>query len=466
MHACFDPFQAAATAFQVAFDGFQDPASLQRVRARRLARLLQTCARSSPLYRKWLRGVDPESARLDELPVAHRSVLMQHFDEWVTDSSIHLDELRMLVRRPDRLASAYLDRYVVWQSSGTSGEPGIFVQDARAMGVYDALEAVRGPLVRWVMSHPGCLGLQRNLVLIGAPEEHYASTVAAKRLVMLNPWLRGQLHDLSFLQPMFRLRQALEALNPIVLASFPSVVLQLAEERLHGRLDIAPQEIWVGGETLTPGTRAFVENMFGCRVRNSYGASEFLAIAFECDQGALHLNADWAILEPLDEHGHPVGPDVEGATVLLTSLANHVQPLLRYTLPDRVALLSRHCHCGSRLPLLQVHGRDDDVLRLPGIDGDMVTVSPLAITTVIEERTGLLDYQIRQVSQMALVVACGLGQTDGDAKLRRAAAELSKFLRGLGVKGVSITCDAGCGLKPGPAGKVRRVVGLPIGDRR
>lgn len=439
---------------------------MERVRARRLARLLKACVTRSPLYGRWLSGVDPESARLSELPVAHRSVLMQHFDEWVTDSSIRLDDLRMLVRRPDRVASAYLDRYVVWQSSGTSGEPGIFVQDARAMGVYDALEAVRGPLVRWAMSHPGCLGLQRNLVLIGAPEEHYASTVAAERLRTLNPWLRGHLHDLSFLQPMSRLRQALEALNPIVLASFPSVVLQLAEERLHGRLDIAPQEIWVGGETLTPGTRAFVENMFGCRIRNSYGASEFLAIAFECDHGALHLNADWAILEPLDEHGHPVGPDVEGASVLLTSLANHVQPLLRYALPDRVTLLSRHCTCGSPLPLLQVHGRDDDVLRLPGPDGDMVTVSPLAMTTVIEERAELLDYQIRQVSQTALVIACGPGQDDGDAKLRTAAAELSKFLVELGVTAVHITCDAARGLKPGPAGKVRRVVGLPIGNRQ
>jgi phenylacetate-CoA ligase len=32
---------------------------------------------------------------------------------------------------------------VVWESSGTSGQPGIFVQDAQAMAVYDAMEAVR-----------------------------------------------------------------------------------------------------------------------------------------------------------------------------------------------------------------------------------------------------------------------------------------------------------------------------------
>ena len=465
MHACFDPFQAAATAFQVTFDGLLDPSSLQRVRARRLARLLQTRVTCSPFYGKRLRGVDPKSARLSDPPVAHRGELMQHFDEWVTDSRIRLDELRVLVGRPERLAALYLDRYLMWQSSGTSGEPGIFVQDALAMGVYDALEAVRGPLVRWAMAHPGSVDLQRNLVLIGATEEHYASTVAAERLRKLNPWLRGQLHDLSFLQPMHRLRQALEALNPIVLATFPSVVLQLAEEHLHGRLDIAPQEIWVGGETLTPWTRAFVERVFGCRVRNSYGSSEFLAIAFECAHEALLLNADWVILEPLDERGSPVGPDVEGASVLLTNLANHVQPLLRYVFPDRVSLLSRPCACGSALPVLTVHGRDDDVLHLPGSGGRTVMVTPLAITTVVEERAGLLDYQVRQVSPGTLVLSCGPGQADADAKLRRGVEELSGLLAELGVVGAQVTCDAEGTLEPGPAGKVRRVVGSPKGNR-
>ena len=46
---------------------------------------------------------------------------------------------------PSRIGKPFMDRYVVWESSGSSGEPAIFVQDAQAMAVYDALEALRRP---------------------------------------------------------------------------------------------------------------------------------------------------------------------------------------------------------------------------------------------------------------------------------------------------------------------------------
>ena len=59
----------------------------------------------------------------------------------------------------------------------------------------------------------------------------------------------------------------------------------LAEERLAGRLTIAPQEIWTGGETLSTAMRRFVADAFRCPVVNSYGASEFLTLACECRCG-------------------------------------------------------------------------------------------------------------------------------------------------------------------------------------
>ena len=95
---------------QVACDSLLDSGRLQGVRARRLASLLQTCVTRSPLYRKWLRGFDPASARLQDLPVAHRERLMRQFDDWVTDSSIRLDELRSFVSRPEYIADAYRGR--------------------------------------------------------------------------------------------------------------------------------------------------------------------------------------------------------------------------------------------------------------------------------------------------------------------------------------------------------------------
>ena len=106
----------------------------------------------------------------------------------------------------------------------------------------------------------------------------------------------------------------LNTLPPTIIASYPSAAVLLAEERLAGRLEIAPQEIWTGGETLSPAMRRCVQKAVDCPVVNSYGASEFLSLESECDRGCLHLNSDWAILESVDDRGHAVAAGEAGAT--------------------------------------------------------------------------------------------------------------------------------------------------------
>ena len=51
-----------------------------------------------------------------------------------------------------------------------------------------------------------------------------------------------------------------------------------------------------------------------------------------------------------------------GHTTLLTNLANHVQPLIRYDLGDGVLVHRAACACGSPLPVIEVEGRGDDML--------------------------------------------------------------------------------------------------------
>ena len=69
--------------------------------------------------------------------------------------------------------------------------------------------------------------------------------------------------------------------------------------------------------------RRRLELSLGCAVRNSYGASEFMSIAWECGQASLHVNADWVILEPVDEQGQPSARRGVSYSTLLTNLANH-----------------------------------------------------------------------------------------------------------------------------------------------
>jgi len=283
-----------------------------------------------------------------------------------------------------------------------------------------------------------------------------------ERLRRLNPLLHEALRGVSFLQPTAALVRELQDLAPAVVATYPTAAVLLAEEQRAGRLRLALAELWTGGETLTPGMRAYVEQAFGCPVSDSYGASEFLPLAAECACGRLHLNSDWALLEPVDGHGRPVPPGQPGETVLLTNLANLVQPLIRYDLGDRVTLQAAPCECGSALPVVQVQGRCDDSLCL---GEGAVRVLPLALVTVLEEEAGLYDFQLVQQGQRELLLSTGLRGAEAFAALRRGQRALYGCLARLGAAGVHIHCRSGLPAQAGRSGKRKRVVALAGAER-
>ena len=81
---------------------------------------------------------------------------------------------------------------------------------------------------------------------------------------------------------------------------------------------------------------------------------------------------DWVILEAVDEAMRPVPDGTLSTTVLLTVLANDVQPFIRYDLGDCVRFYADPCPCGSRFRSFQVEGREATLVRV----GE-VTLSPL-----------------------------------------------------------------------------------------
>ena len=97
-------------------------------------------------------------------------------------------------------------------------------------------------------------------------------------------------------------------------------------------------------------------------VLDNYACGECLFLSNGCptDPGA-HVNADWALLEVVDEAGRPVHAGQPGQKVLLTNLANAVQPFIRYEVGDRIVMATSPCRCGSRLPrIARVEGRAAD----------------------------------------------------------------------------------------------------------
>ena len=458
MLPAFDLLLSCATANDVALATRAGTADLAARQQRRLAALLAHAARHSPLYRELLgdRDLGDPWQVLRGLPAQRKPELMRRFDAWVTDPALRLAALRRFTAEPAAIGMPFAGRYTVWESSGSRGEPGLFVQDAGAMAVHDALEGLRRGQLRPPRS-PLDPGLGGRLAFVGATGGHFASTVSLQRLRRLNPWLRQRLHALSFLQPLPELVAQLQALAPAAIATYPSMAALLADEHRAGRLRHAPREIWTGGETLSPALRRHIAEGFGCPVVDSYGASEFLTLAGECSAGRLHLNSDWALLEPVDAAGQPVPPGQPGTTTLLTNLANHVQPLIRYDLGDRVTLRPLACACGSHLPVVDVQGRDDDTLRMHPPGRRAVAVSPLALSTVLEDEAGLFDFRLVQQGPAALLLSTGLDAEAGRQALARARRVLAGFLAAQGAPGVHIACRAGLPCPRGASGKAKRI---------
>ena len=195
----FDPLHLQAAMLDVVAATHAPPFLVARRQQQRLVRLLEA-ARGSALYRERMgEGARPRASVLSRMAPVTRRELMARFDDWVTDPELRLHELRDFLRDPARAGEPWLGRYMVWESSGTSGQPGVFVQDAQALAVYDALEAVRhrvpgggGGGGRGLLSAFAALdmlgGSDRH-ALVTATGGHFASVVSFERLRRINPWL-------------------------------------------------------------------------------------------------------------------------------------------------------------------------------------------------------------------------------------------------------------------------------------
>ncbi|MGI9521437.1 MAG: phenylacetate--CoA ligase family protein, partial [Hyphomicrobiaceae bacterium] len=129
---------------------------------------------------------------------------------------------------------------------------------------------------------------------------------------------------------------------------------------------------------------------------DTYGCTECLVMSFVCSHGRKHVHEDWVILEAVDEAMRPVPDGTLSATVLLTVLANNVQPFIRYDLGDCLRFHPDPCSCGSPFRSFLVEGREATLVRV----GE-VTLSPLVFDLEHEHARRI---QVVQTSERDLEV--------------------------------------------------------------
>jgi len=376
--------------------------TLLRQRAR-LRRLIEYARNRSPYYRERYAALPPGAHDLLTLPPVAKSDLMANFDGWATDPAVTRETAEAFVADPARIGQLYLDRYVAFSTSGTTGTPAVFLHDRGAMSVYlSLLLARRLPTLIAAGALVPFLRNRARTATIIATGGHFASSVVEALFRSRHPRLAGRNRTFSLMDPLPALVRALNEFRPAVVGSYPTVLAVLAGEQAAGRLQIAPALLLSGAERLSPPLGKRISESLRCPLRDTYAASEFMGIAFDCRCGHLHLNADWLILESVDADGEPVAPGNVSHTTLLTNLANRVQPLIRYDLGDSVTVSPTPCPCGSPLPAIRPEGRRDETLWIELADGVIRPLIPLVLATAVEEAPGVLRYQLLQAGPRRL----------------------------------------------------------------
>jgi phenylacetate-CoA ligase len=367
-----------------------------------LHRLREYAYARSPFYQDFHKGKWEHP--LQELPVLTKAMMMEHFDDLVTDRSLHLDEVRAFAAQ-EAVGQRFRKKYYVTATSGSSGHPGFFLFNESEWASVLASFA-RGQ--EWSGVRINLTRQQRMATVASISPWHMSSQVAAT----VKSWWRPSLR-LPASQPLSKTIAELNEWQPDVLISYASMSGVLAEEQLAHRLQIHPSVVYVASEVLTSQTKNLVKEAWGDEPYNQYAATETAGIAAEhkpCRR--MHFFEDLVLIEVVDDKYRPVPHGEYGSKLLVTTLFSRTQPLIRYELNDSIRMSTEPHNCGLPFAVLEsIQGRVEDSLTLPAFSGGSVLIRPLVINRIMDIAP-VSGWQINQQADKGLVVLLA-GARDG-----------------------------------------------------
>jgi phenylacetate-CoA ligase len=367
---------------------------LEAYQSKALRDLRKYAYEQSPFYHTFHKGLMDRP--LTELPVLTKAILMENFDDIVTDRTLHLEDVRHFAENGE-VGQHFKDRYYVTATSGSSGHPGFFLFDESEWTSVLASFA-RGQ--EWSGVKINLARQQKMATVASISPWHMSSQVATT----VQSWWRPSLR-IPASQPLSKTVEQLNEWQPEVLISYASMAGNLAEEQLAQRLHIHPKVVYVASEVLTSQTKNRVKEAWGDEPYNQYAATETAGIASE-HQACRHMHfyEDLVITEIVDEHYNPVPAGEYGAKILVTTLFSRTQPLIRYEINDSVRVSAEPHTCGLPFAVLEsVQGRVEDSLMLPAISGGKVLIRPLVINRIMDIAP-VSGWQINQQADQGLVI--------------------------------------------------------------
>lgn len=381
---------------------------IKKLQQQKLKKLLHYVYRNSAYYRNafqkiGIREEDLDSVPLHSLPVMNKDVLLEHYDEIVTDEAVRQADIKVFSDNTDIKSEKYLGRYHIVHSSGSTGVEKYFLYDDKAWRQM-LLGIIRGAL--WGMHMSDILKLLKEkprILYVAATEGRYGGAMAVGDGVTD---LGASQRCLDINMPMEKWIETVTELKPNIIIGYPSAIKLLAEQMKQRSMQGSFKRIISCGEPLTTSLRKYLEQYFQCMVINFYGASESLALGLEANgTDGMILFDDLNIIEVID------------GEMYITCLYNYSQPLIRYHLTDKLKPRPERDGIGfSRADVLLC--RNEDAMWFEREDGSREFLHPLSVEGLCVE--GLLDYQFVQTTKQTFEIWAELSaeHASGAAKER------------------------------------------------
>lgn len=423
-----------------------------KLREERLHALVDYARGHSPYLSEKYKKL-PENYTLLDLPVTEKSEITEHYDDYVTDPEIHLSQVEAYVERRSLDGRLFLDKYTVLHTSGTTGKPLYMARDDHRNKLHGQLIMQR--LLKGVgldiMDHT-----KHKLAAVIFAEHGSSSYESFLRQQASVPGYEDQMLAVNVMEDIETIVRNLNRFQPEMISGYGSVLVLLALEKQKGNLDIPVRMIANSAETLSRENHLFIEEVFGCPVKNNYCMTEGGEIAMTQDGPDMLLNEDFVIIEPVDENKNPVaGPDEWSQGILVTDLTNYVQPIIRYYVNDSVKVESI-ADDETRLPIFQIHGRTNDLFELCG-----KPFSSAGIDSITELYPGILDFQFTQTADDELQVrALTVNGADREKTLAGLSDELEHYFQAHGCPNAKVSYSTELPIKKERGGKAPRYMDL------
>ncbi len=340
----------------------------------KVQKFLKTVLPKSKYYSQFLANNELD---LNQFPIITKQEFMGNFNE-INTVQIDLDEATNLAiaSEKSRDFSSEINGITVGLSTGTSGKRGIFLvsEDERAKWV---------ALVMHRVIKPKLFKKQKIAFFLRANSNLYNS-------------VESNLFEFRYFdifKPIDSLLQELIEFNPSILASQPSVLMELCAAQLNSKITLQLSQIISFAEVLHESDKKVIQDTFQTNIKEVYQCTEgFLGVS--CEFGTMHLNEDCIQIDKdwIDE---------ESFYPIITDFSRDSQPVIKYKLNDILKIKKDECQCGSHfLAIEKIIGRDDDVL----IFEDFKILPDVLARKIALETDAFLKYEVIQIGQKKVLI--------------------------------------------------------------